>query len=86
MLFACEEKINISDVEDALGGTKVYRNRIFGDDLESEITSWKIMEKNLKKKYFMYIRSQTKSDSEAARKLGLAPSNYYRTCKDLGIK
>ena len=86
MLFACEGKINISEVEEALGGTKIYRNRIFGDDLESEITSWKIMEKNLKKKYFIYIRSQTKSDSEAARKLGLAPSNYYRTCKDLGIK
>ena len=86
MLFAYEGEINNSDVEEAIGGKKVFRNKILEDNLGSEITTWKAMEKNLKKKYFLYVRSQTKSDSEAARKLGLAPSNYYRTCKDLGIK
>jgi transcriptional regulator with PAS, ATPase and Fis domain len=86
ILFSCERKINKLDVEEALGGAKVYRDKILGDNLDSEITTWKIMERNMKKKYFLYVRSQAKSDSEAARKLGLAPSNYYRTCKDLGIK
>lgn len=86
MLFTCEGKINTKDVEEALGNTNVNKNKILGENLDKEIITWKTMEKNLKKKYFVYVRSQTKSDTEAARKLGLAPSNYYRTCKDLGIK
>lgn len=86
MLFSCEGKINYSEVEEALGGKKVFKNTMLENNTNSEIFTWKEMERNLKKKYFLFVRSQTKSDSEAARKLGLAPSNYYRTCKDLGIK
>jgi len=34
----------------------------------------------------MYVKEQTKSDTEAAKMLGLAPSNFYRMCKELGLK
>jgi two-component system response regulator AtoC len=44
------------------------------------------MEKIFRTKYFKYVRSISSSDSGAAEKLGLAPSNFYRMCKELGIK
>ena len=44
------------------------------------------MEEKFRKQYLIYVRQQTESDAEAARKLGLAPPNYYRICKKLGIK
>ena len=44
------------------------------------------MEKIFRSKYFKYVRSISSSDSSAAEKLGLAPSNFYRMCKELGIK
>ncbi|HES59128.1 MAG TPA: sigma-54-dependent Fis family transcriptional regulator, partial [Caldithrix sp.] len=85
MLFACESEIKQLDVEEALGSKRDGKiSRV--DNCFDEIITWKKMENNFKKKYFLYVRSKTKSDSEAARQLGLAPSNYYRTCKDLGIK
>ena len=46
----------------------------------------KEVEKIFRGKYFRYIRERSESDSEAAQKLGLAPPNYYRMCKELGIK
>jgi two-component system response regulator AtoC len=44
------------------------------------------MERVFRMKYFKYVRSISSSDSNAAEKLGLAPSNFYRMCKELGIK
>ena len=44
------------------------------------------MEDIFRKKYFSYIRKHAQSDADAARKLGLAPPNYHRMCKELGIK
>ncbi|MBN1302453.1 MAG: sigma-54-dependent Fis family transcriptional regulator [Melioribacteraceae bacterium] len=44
------------------------------------------IEKIFRVKYFKYVRSISSSDSSAAEKLGLAPSNFYRMCKELGIK
>ncbi len=85
MLFACEGEIDYLDVEDALGSKKGGKANTLENDFK-EINTWKEMKTSFKRKYFLYVRSKTKSDSEAARKLGLAPSNYYRTCRDLGIK
>jgi two-component system, NtrC family, response regulator AtoC len=50
------------------------------------IMPWREMEKHIKQKYFRFVRENTNSDAEAARKLGLAPPNYYRMCKELGLK
>jgi DNA-binding NtrC family response regulator len=44
------------------------------------------MEKTIRERYFIYIRKNSSSDTDAAKKLGLAPSNYYRMAKELGIK
>ena len=52
---------------------------------EGEKTLWD-MEKYFRKKYFEYMRKISTSDAETARKLGLAPPNYHRLCKELGLK
>ncbi|MCK9279014.1 MAG: sigma-54 dependent transcriptional regulator [Melioribacteraceae bacterium] len=46
----------------------------------------KEMEKIFREKYFKYMRELSDSDAEAAKKLGLAPPNYYRMSKELGLK
>jgi transcriptional regulator with GAF, ATPase, and Fis domain len=44
------------------------------------------MESIFRKKYFAFVRKNSSSDADAARKLGLAPPNYHRMCKELGLK
>ncbi len=44
------------------------------------------LEKSLRQKYFEFVRENSSSDAEAAKKLGLAPPNYFRMCKELGLK
>ena len=55
-------------------------------DSEGEIIPLKQMEKIIREKYFLFVRRNSSSDTEAAKKLGLAPPNYYRMAKDLGLK
>jgi DNA-binding NtrC family response regulator len=43
-------------------------------------------EKSVRAKYFEYVRSHSSSDTEAAQKLGLAPPNFHRMCRELGLK
>lgn len=50
------------------------------------ILTWREMENSLKKEYFSFVRNNSGSDSEAAGKLGLAPPNYHRMCKEMGLK
>jgi two-component system response regulator AtoC len=47
---------------------------------------WRQMERTMREQYFQYVRKHSASDAEAAKKLGLAPSNYHRMCKELGLK
>ena len=56
----------------------------FGDP--EKISPWKQMEREMREQYFVYVRRHSGSDAEAAKKLGLAPSNYHRMCKELGLK
>ena len=51
-----------------------------------EIRTLHDMEPYMRKKYFQYVRKLCSSDAEAAKKLGLAPPNYHRMCKELGLK
>ena len=44
------------------------------------------VESKFRAEYFKFVRQNSDSDAEAARKLGLAPPNYNRMCKELGIK
>jgi transcriptional regulator with PAS, ATPase and Fis domain len=58
----------------------------FDESYIGQVLPLKEMEKVFREKYFKYVRSISSSDSSAAEKLGLAPSNFYRMCKELGIK
>lgn len=53
---------------------------------DGEILPWRDMELAIQEKYFRFIRERSSSDAEAARQLGLAPPNYHRMCKRLGLK
>jgi len=53
---------------------------------DQEIMTLKQMETMIREKYFIFIRQNSQSDTEAAKKLGLAPPNYYRMAKELGLK
>jgi DNA-binding NtrC family response regulator len=71
----------------------ILRNHIFvkeetnfEDLYQGQVLPLKDMEKLFRVKYFKYVRSISNSDSSAAEKLGMAPSNFYRMCKELGIK
>jgi hypothetical protein len=44
------------------------------------------MDRLFREKYFAYVRAHSSSDAEAAKKLGLAPPNFHRMCKELGLK
>ena len=58
---------------------------IFFQDSENA-SSLREMENVFRKKYFEFIRKHSSSDADAARKLGLAPPNFHRMCKELGLK
>lgn len=45
-----------------------------------------MMEQNFRKSYFEFVRKNSESDADAAAKLGLAPPNFHRMCKELGLK
>ena len=83
------EKITAKDVSNPA----ILSNNILTNDASSfeEMASGQVLplrdvERIFRVKYFKYVRSISNSDSNAAEKLGLAPSNFYRMCKELGIK
>ncbi|MDF1611683.1 MAG: sigma-54 dependent transcriptional regulator [Stygiobacter sp.] len=89
LLFFEEKIIDENLIEHALGKKHsdeyTYIDGISFNSPEG-ILSLKQMEKMFREKYFNYVRQRSESDSEAAKKLGLAPPNYYRMCKELGLK
>ncbi|HUI64016.1 MAG TPA: sigma-54 dependent transcriptional regulator [Bacteroidota bacterium] len=50
------------------------------------LQSWREMEHAMRERYFRFVRAHSSSDAEAAKKLGLAPPNYHRMCKEMGLK
>jgi two-component system response regulator AtoC len=58
---------------------------VFFQDAES-VLPLHDMEQDFRLKYFQFVRKNSTSDAEAAKKLGLAPPNYHRMCKELGLK
>jgi DNA-binding NtrC family response regulator len=91
LLFYDDKIITVQLLENALGKKISDLENYFGNDgvsfksLQGSVPL-KQMEKIFREKYFRFIRSQSSSDSEAAKKLGLAPPNYLRMCKELGLK
>jgi DNA-binding NtrC family response regulator len=70
----------------------VLKNSILSKDTSfdelntGQVLTLREMEKAFRLRYFKYIRSISSSDTNAAEKLGIAPSNFYRMCKELGLK
>jgi len=90
LLFSGKKTLDESDVHIALGlkaGLNLYQNQPGLTRWDpNQIETWREMEKKIRWEYFTFVRDHTSSDAEAARKLGLAPPNYYRMCKELGLK
>jgi len=90
LLFYGESLLNVSHVQMALGlPMEQHSLKTHGKYFQfspNEVAPWREMEKKIKLEYFEYVRNHSSSDAEAARWLGLAPPNYYRMCKELGLK
>jgi two-component system response regulator AtoC len=88
LLFASERVITAESVERTLGGSARGQEAGGGVALRfgDAVIPWRQMERTLREKYFRFVRMNSASDAEAAKKLGLAPPNYHRMCKELGIK
>jgi two-component system response regulator AtoC len=90
LLFESEQVITRQRVEIALGRTpKVEmgdRDLVVHYTADGGILPWRQMERVVREKYFRYVRTHSSSNAEAAKKLGLAPPNYHRMCKELGIR
>jgi DNA-binding NtrC family response regulator len=85
-LISCEGKIGRNDIVNILSSKNV--GTISGPEFwfGNQILKWKEMENIFRWRYFNHVKEKTKSDSEAARQLGLAPSNFHRMCSQLGIR
>ena len=90
MLFSSQERITPLLAKRALGipeDSKAADEFGFGDMFNTEnIIPLKDMEKVLRERYFKFVRLNSDSDTDAAKKLGIAPPNYYRMAKELGLK
>jgi DNA-binding NtrC family response regulator len=90
LLFAGSKSITEEDINNALGISKPHSQSLSISDTllwnTDEILPWRQMESKIRKEYFKFVRQNSGSDSDAAKKLGLAPPNYYRMCKELGLK
>ncbi|MHB1050296.1 MAG: sigma-54-dependent transcriptional regulator [Bacteroidota bacterium] len=90
ILFMNESIITKEAMQFALGinapGHSSQTSAAFDFSLMEETLPLRHIERLVRHKYVEYIRANSTSDSDAAKKLGLAPSNYHRMCKELGIK
>ncbi len=89
LIFDNEGVIGVTQVERALGRRPQTPSGEGGFAIrldEGGIVPWRQMERAVREKYFRYVRMQSSTNADAAKKLGLAPPNYHRMCKELGIK
>lgn len=90
LLLTGEDEINEWRIKEALGSKAQMwmggSEQIIDFSKSVQILPWRQMEHLLREKYFVYVREHSKSDAEAAKKLGLAPPNYHRMCKEMGLR
>lgn len=86
ILISSADVITKKEVSDVLRANKL--GKIDGPEFwfGGEILEWKHMEELFRARYFNHVKSKFKSESKAARSLGIAPSNFYRMCNKLGIR
>jgi DNA-binding NtrC family response regulator len=90
LLFSGENNITLDIAKRSTGLTSNVHSSNEFDTISfpnpDEIITLKEMERVVREKYFNYVRETSSSDTEAANKLGLAPPNFHRMCKELGLK
>jgi two-component system, NtrC family, response regulator AtoC len=90
LLFDVEDEIKVQDVNQALirlNLNGISMDSVFTTILETkDILSLPDAKRLFKAKYVTYVRNNSESDADTASKLGLAPSNFHRLCKELGLK
>jgi DNA-binding NtrC family response regulator len=90
ILFSSESVITPAQAKRALGVGELSVVQIDSNIADlfnpSNLLPLKDFEKLIREKYFRFVRMNSSSDTEAAKKLGLAPPNYHRMAKDLGLK
>lgn len=88
ILFTYENEITMETVKFAIGtpvGESVdisFRNQFN----VANIVMLRDIESSFRREYIQFVRSHSDSDADAARKLGVAPPNFHRMCRELGIK
>jgi len=90
LVFNSVDVLTTKDIENSLS---IGNIRMSGDNKATidfsdanNIEPLKYIEKRFRQKYFKFVRDHSDSDVDAANKLGLAPPNYHRMCKELGLK
>ncbi len=88
MLFMSGSKITESEVFDAVGS---FSHSASKEDFTQNFSKDNILplrqiERTFRRSYFKFVRENSKTDADAAHKLGLAPPNYHRICKELDLK
>lgn len=90
ILFSSESVLTPAQARRALGVGELSATQIDSNIADlfnpSNFLPLKDFEKLMREKYFRFVRMNSSSDTEAAKKLGLAPPNYHRMAKDLGMK
>lgn len=91
LLFLNDSVITKETVQFALGvatngSTLSTTTPAFNFSSMQDVLPLRQLERLVRQKYVEFIRSTSSSDADAAKKLGLAPPNYHRMCKELGIK
>ncbi|MFA6456373.1 MAG: sigma-54 dependent transcriptional regulator [Bacteroidota bacterium] len=90
LLFIGDLIISKETIQFVLGianaGHTLPSSTMFDFSSMQEFLPLRQIERLVRQKYIEFIRSSSTSDAEAAKKLGVAPPNYHRMCKELGIK
>jgi transcriptional regulator with GAF, ATPase, and Fis domain len=91
LLFNDEPVINALQVKKALGIADKDEGSVNRDNeiefMENgKMLPLKQLEKTFRQRYFKFVRDNSDSDTDAAKKMGLAPPNYHRMAKELGLK
>jgi DNA-binding NtrC family response regulator len=88
VILASENNVSADLVKTCIGNiiNLNYSTQHFPGFSFHRILPLKEMDRMFRQKYIEYVLKQSKTDTEAAEKLGMAPSNFYRSCKELGIK
>ena len=86
VLLADNTTIDIDTVKMSLGINSAFNKFKILFQTNDKISTLKDAEFEFRKKYTMFVRSKTETDAEASKLLGIAPSNYHRLCKELGLK